>query len=72
MTMSTSDTLLGHNAPARGPCPQYRTAMNMMLGGLIAIILVVLCVGFGLAVRSIVDDVLGSNDPDRRRPRRDE
>jgi len=42
--------------------------MDIVLGGALAAFLVVLCVGLGLSVRSVVEDVL---EADRRRRDRD-
>jgi hypothetical protein len=42
--------------------------MDILLGGLVAIVLVALCVGFGLAVRSVVDKALDDDSSDRLDP----
>ncbi|MCG3775349.1 MAG: hypothetical protein JW395_2181 [Nitrospira sp.] len=40
----------------------YNTHMDVIAGFLVALVLVVLCVGFGVAVYTIVSGLLGSGD----------
>lgn len=42
--------------------------MDLLLGVLVAAVVIVLCVGFGIAVRTVVTGLLGGSSDDKREP----